>query len=209
MWDKLRGVYFFLTAFAFCLFQPVHMSNTCAHWSKCDTSLTLATACKGLCRLMFSTVSLLSVLVSVSVWSVLICSGLVRPGIFSSGLVLSGLVWHLSVGLQPIRRKQNFVFIILTMQCTSFCVLFIITFNWNCEHAHGLLFWPFRPQSLLLTYEIYNLKKSPATVQTNSSSALDCKQEFLTFARNAFHRRRDNVMGRLTAAHLCAVAFCV
>jgi hypothetical protein len=42
-----------------------------------------------------STVSLLSMLVSVSVWSVLICSGLsglVRPGLFSSGLVLSGLV---------------------------------------------------------------------------------------------------------------------
>lgn len=131
-------------------------------------------------------------------------SGLIRPGLFSSGLV-----WNLSVCLQPIRRKQSLVFIFLIMHYTSFRGLFIITLNWNCDHTDGLLFWPLRPQSLLLTYSIYNLKESPGTVQTTSSSVPDCKHKFLTFALNTFRRTRDKMMARLTVAPLCAVAFCV
>lgn len=96
MWDKFKGVYFFLTAFAFWLLQLVH-SKTCPHGQKCDTSLTLASAWNGSCWLKFSIVSLLSMLVFVSVWvySGLVCSGLsglVCSGLVS-GLICSRLVW--------------------------------------------------------------------------------------------------------------------
>ena len=143
-----------------------------------------------------------------------LCECLFRSGFFWSGqawsvLVWSGLVWNLSVCLKPIRRKQSLVFIFLIMYCTSFRGFIIITLNWSCDHTHGLIFWPLRPQSLFLTYSIYNLEESPGTVQTTSSSVPDCKQQFLTFGRNTFRRRKDKMMVRLTVAQACAVAFCV